>query len=86
MRQLDYKTSTNYEMFTCDKMRNRLVTEQGLKTFFNLHKACRFSLEDYPILINDDFIIIDGQHRFETAKRLKLPIHYGSQLKLAWMM
>ena len=29
-----------------------------------------------PILINEKFQIIDGQHRFEAAKNLNLPIYY----------
>lgn len=29
-----------------------------------------------PILVNDKFQIIDGQHRFEAAKELGLPINY----------
>jgi len=29
-----------------------------------------------PILVNEKFQIIDGQHRFEAAKNLKLPIYY----------
>lgn len=29
-----------------------------------------------PIIINDNYEIIDGQHRFEAAKELSLPIYY----------
>lgn len=29
-----------------------------------------------PVLVNEDLEIIDGQHRFEAAKELKLPINY----------
>lgn len=29
-----------------------------------------------PITVNENFEIIDGQHRFEAAKNLKLPIYY----------
>lgn len=31
-----------------------------------------------PILVNDKFEIIDGQHRFEAAKKLNLPINFIS--------
>lgn len=34
-------------------------------------------LEVQPILVNEKMEIIDGQHRFEAAKQLKLPIHYN---------
>jgi hypothetical protein len=33
-------------------------------------------LHCHPILVNEDFEIISGQHRFEVAKRLKVPIYY----------
>lgn len=29
-----------------------------------------------PILVNSDFEIIDGQHRFEVCRRLSLPLYY----------
>lgn len=29
-----------------------------------------------PILVNSDFEIIDGQHRFEVCRRLELPLYY----------
>lgn len=29
-----------------------------------------------PILVNEDFFIIDGQHRFYVCKKLKLPVFY----------
>jgi len=29
-----------------------------------------------PIVVNQDFQIIDGQHRFEAAKEMKLPINF----------
>ena len=32
--------------------------------------------ESSPILINEKFEIIDGQHRFEVCKYLKKPIYY----------
>lgn len=33
-------------------------------------------LPERPILVNEDFEIIDGQHRFEACKRLGLPVYY----------
>jgi hypothetical protein len=29
-----------------------------------------------PIIVNDNYEIIDGQHRFEAAKHLSLPVYY----------
>lgn len=38
----------------------------------------------HPILVNKNFEIIDGQHRLEALKRLKMPIYYlqGQDLRL----
>jgi hypothetical protein len=33
-------------------------------------------IESRPVIVNEDMIIIDGQHRFEACKRLELPIVY----------
>ncbi len=33
-------------------------------------------LEQYPIIINQENQVIDGQHRLEAAKRLNIPIYY----------
>lgn len=42
-------------------------------------------LNNSPILVNQNYEIIDGQHRFEACKRLSLPIEYmityGEDLK-----
>jgi len=46
---------------------NKIIksVQEGL----NFFKYC-------PILVNDGFYIIDGQHRFVVCKKLKLPIYY----------
>lgn len=33
-------------------------------------------LEQYPILVNENMEIIDGQHRLAAAIRLDIPVHY----------
>tara|TARA_R110002126_G_scaffold56834_1_gene151455 strand:- start:1033 stop:1770 length:738 start_codon:yes stop_codon:yes gene_type:complete len=44
--------------------KNRLI-----KSFKKRYLVC-------PIIVNENFEIIDGQHRFEAAKELNLPIFY----------
>ena len=36
-------------------------------------------LEAYPIIVNENLQIIDGQHRFEACKQLGLPIYFVVQ-------
>jgi hypothetical protein len=62
----------NYEMFK---------TLEGNRDTNNSHiqKLIKSMEEIYiisPIIINSDLCIIDGQHRFESAKELGLPIRY----------
>jgi hypothetical protein len=52
---------------------NRLVNDS------NLNRLIRSFKEKYllsPILVNEKYEIIDGQHRFNAAKSLNLPIYY----------
>ena len=39
-------------------------------------------LEQFPILVDKDFNVYDGQHRLEAAKQLNLPIFYTVQKNL----
>lgn len=62
--------TTNYDQFKLsEKNRNILLTVKQ----FNAFK------EDgviSPIFVNEDMIVIDGQHRLEYAKRTNTPIEY----------
>lgn len=73
---LTYYSTTDYEKFsliyfnrpvTEEKVNKivKLVTEEG-KNYFRL----------YPMIVNSNFEIMDGQHRHEAGKRTKLPITY----------
>lgn len=68
-----YRT-TNYERFSIlhgNRSLNPMHFER-LKTAISTMDLT----ESNPILVNDDFEIIDGQHRFEVCKYLKKPIYY----------
>lgn len=68
------KETTEYQLFKKCKL-NRELDESLVKIFeFNLAK-CNL-LKYRPILVNDCFEVIDGQHRLEACKRLSLPVHY----------
>lgn len=68
-----YRT-TNYERFSI-LYGNRKVNLLHLN---RLQKSISESdlTESNPILVNEKFEIIDGQHRFEACKKLNKPIHY----------
>lgn len=73
MKVVNHVNSTNdYSIFASiegNRVVNKLHVER-LKTSFE--KSYLMS----PILVNEKYQIIDGQHRFNAAKALKLPVHF----------
>lgn len=68
-----YRT-TNYERFSImegNRKLNKMHQERLKKSIKEADLT-----ESNPILVNENFQIIDGQHRFEVCKELKKPIHY----------
>lgn len=68
------ETSTDYDKFkTIDG--NREVDQPHVRRL-----AEEIALNDltpyFPVLINENWEVIDGQHRFEVCKTLKLPVYY----------
>jgi hypothetical protein len=64
--------TTNYELFKFSEQ-NRPVS----KITSLVESIKKMDLTEYnPILVDTNFNIIDGQHRFEACKQLNLPIHY----------
>tara|TARA_Y100001938_G_C8035688_1_gene403191 strand:- start:38 stop:745 length:708 start_codon:yes stop_codon:yes gene_type:complete len=54
---------------------NRPLCKKNLENLIKLNKTKnRFHL--FPIVVDEYYNIIDGQHRFEACKKLEQPIHY----------
>lgn len=69
----EIKQTTNYDQFKlCDW--NRGVSENNLKKIAK--SVEKVGWLKHPIMVNEDFEVIDGQHRLEYAKRNGLPIYY----------
>lgn len=75
MHKLKIEQSETYGLFK-SLGGNRLVSKGHVD-------ALKRSFTDYPelvaaqpVLVNEDFEIVDGQHRFDAAKELRLPINY----------
>lgn len=64
--------TSNYNLFKSLKG-NRLVS---LPHVAKLKKSMTSKYLVSPIIVNEKMQIIDGQHRFASAKQLKLPIRY----------
>ena len=75
MNQSNLQTSKNYDQFSF-LIANRSTSRSHIN---NLKKAIADHpeiLEVQPILVNDKYQIIDGQHRFQAAIELDMPIVY----------
>jgi len=71
---MQIESTTDYDVFK-QSDRNRLVKESNLKALEEAIKTNNL-LPFRPILVNEDFYIIDGKHRLEVARKLRLPIYY----------
>lgn len=70
-----YQTS-NYDKFT-NFLGNRSVT--SVKSRHHIEKLMESMRKSYlpqPIIVDENFSVLDGQHRLEAAKKLKLPIYF----------
>lgn len=63
-------STRNYEQFKLLKENRDITNVNGLKRSITKHGLLM------PILVNETFEIIEGQHRFLACKSLKVPIHY----------
>jgi hypothetical protein len=66
LRTTDY---SQFQTLKGNRELNPVHIERLVRSFQNKHLVC-------PIIVNQHWQIIDGQHRFETAKRLGLHIDY----------
>lgn len=71
---LNLYATTNYEKFKKIKG-NRLVNRAHVRELIS--KIENNDLSQYfPILVNEDMGVIDGQHRIEALRTLGLPVYY----------
>lgn len=64
----------DYDVFVKNKS-NRAIHERTVKRLMKSIQSQNL-LDLHPIKVNKDFEIIDGQHRLEAARRLKIEIPY----------
>ncbi len=67
--------SIEYDFFSMD-IKNRPLSEEKVTFFMKQFKSGKCFMIDFPVVVNADLIILDGQHRFAAAKRLQMPIYF----------
>lgn len=66
------RATTNYDMFSMFSDNRDLKEPNVLKIVTSFKKG----KIDSPIIVNEEYKVVDGQHRLEAAKRLGVPIAY----------
>jgi len=66
--------TTSYSMFKFVRG-NRSVNRTSLKNLM-VSISKKDLLEENPIIVNQKFEVLDGQHRLEACKQLGKPVHY----------
>lgn len=69
------QTTNDYSMFKHIKG-NRKVKRAHVNKLRSVFEAKPEVSEWVPIIVNEKFQVIDGQHRLEAIEELKFPVHY----------
>lgn len=67
--------TTNYELFSFKK-ENRGISRQKVAQLKENFLKFGYD-ENYPVLVDESFLIIDGQHRFLACKELACEVNYA---------
>lgn len=72
----------NYAAFKFDLL-NRAIRQDKLDRLYDAIQAKNL-LHLFPIVVSQDFVVIDGQHRLKVAEALNVPIYYiiSSQMRI----
>lgn len=70
----EIKCTTDYSIFKFHKEQRGLKDLKVIRMMNSMKK--RGFVPTKPIEINENFEIIDGQHRFQAAKNLGIPVYY----------
>lgn len=79
--RLSYDTSNNYKLFKRLKG-NRKINTAHVNRLIVIYTNNPAQALYTPILINEKFEIVDGQHRFEAWKEIGVPVTYLMQIGL----
>lgn len=67
--------TNHYEWFNMN-VKNRPISEDRVHAFMREFKKGNFFMKDFPAVVDGNYTIIDGQPRFEAARRMELPFYF----------
>lgn len=70
----NFHSTCNYAQFSCVK-KNRSIDQDHLMQLYDAVSAKNL-LAEFPILVDKNLNVIDGQHRLRVAESLGVPIYY----------
>ncbi|TXH52955.1 MAG: hypothetical protein E6Q97_14110 [Desulfurellales bacterium] len=70
----NFHSTCNYAQFSCVK-KNRTIDQDHLMQLYDAVSAKNL-LAEFPILVDTNLNVIDGQHRLKVAESLGVPIYY----------
>ncbi len=71
-----------YNVFILD-IKNRPINEKKVYSFIKQFKNEQFFMKEFPAIVDFDFVILDGQHRYMACKQLGLPFYFRFTDKLS---
>lgn len=65
----------DYSKFKCD-IKNRPVSDDKVAFFVKQFSAGKFFMKEFPVIVDKDMVILDGQHRYEASKKLDMSVYF----------
>lgn len=81
LKDTEVMETMEYSVFILDK-KNRPINEEKVKSFMREFKKGRFYMKEFPAIVNENFVILDGQHRFDACRQMQLPFLFRLTDKL----
>jgi len=76
----ELKFTTDYEIFKLLKS-NRQVHSAHVSKLMESIKTKNL-IKDFPLIVNENYEVLDGQHRLEALKLLGLPVYYKTSIDM----
>ncbi len=82
LKALEVYQSRDYDKFVIDSEYNREVNLKHVKKIQDCYKQVGDFGKLFPIIVDDKFRIIDGQHRFMARKALNMIVYYVQSIEI----
>lgn len=67
--------TTEYGVFILD-IKNRPINDGKVNHWMKVFQDGKNFMKEFPAVVSEGFVILDGQHRFVASKKLGIPFHF----------